>query len=157
MTDLALNLVISREEVSVGDTTRALMVLRSLLESPQRALSQFQQVDLAFHGYDDVAWEIYEIDNVRAFVTALDESFPFWLFFMTKRNSTLQAIMLCFMPPFLTEAGRRRVFPKHLEALLTNRWLPATNQICQWVGFSDEQIDALLDEVAEYFSKGPRV
>ena len=64
--------------------------------------------------------------------------------------------MLCLMPPFLTDAGRAKVFPDRLEMLLTRRWFPAMNQICGWVGFSEQQVDVLSDGVADYFSQGPR-
>ena len=151
----AFFLVISREQVNAGDTSSALSILGSCLASPARALSLFQKVDISFSGYEDISRELYEIPEVRDYVRALDDEFPFWLFFLTKFGLGLQCIMLCFMPPFLTDAGRQRAFPKSLGSLLMSRWFPAMNQICEWVGFSEDQIEQLSDEVGEYFSNGP--
>ena len=49
----------------------------------------------------------YEVSN---FVCELDQQFPFWLFFLSKRHRGLQCLLFCFLPPFLTEAGRARSF-----------------------------------------------
>ena len=63
--------------------------------------------------------------------------------------------MLCFMPPYLTEAARKTVLPQRLDERLSKRWFPAMNQICEAVGFSEQQIDNLTDEVVDYFIDGP--
>ena len=68
----------------------------------------------------------------------------------------LQAIMLCFMPPYLTEQARNTVLPQRLDQLLSNRWFPAMNHICEAVGFSEKQIEKLTNDVANYFINGPR-
>jgi hypothetical protein len=54
--------------------------LSTLMASPEHALKLFERVDIAFHGYDTVQWEIFEIPEVRAYVNRLDEQFPYGLF-----------------------------------------------------------------------------
>jgi hypothetical protein len=127
------------------------------LTSPERALSFFENVDIAFHGYDDDPRELFEIDEVRNFVIELDRQFPFWLFFLTKRGLGLQCIMLCFMPPYLTDDARKTIFPHKLDELLSKRWFPAMNQICDYVGFSERDNQRLTESVADYFINGPDV
>jgi hypothetical protein len=58
------------------------------------------------------------------------------------------------LPPFLTEEGRAQVFPERINELLTRRWFPAMNQICQYVGFSNHQIDQLTDRTMTYITQG---
>jgi hypothetical protein len=148
--------VISREEVEARDPSSVLGALKSCVESPERALSFFEKLDIAFHGYDLDAREVFEIFEVREFVSLVDGEFPYWLFFLTKKGLGLQAIMLCFMPPYLTEQARKMVLPQRLDQLLSNRWFPAMNQICEAVGFSEGQIATLTNNVADYFINGPR-
>jgi hypothetical protein len=148
-------IVISRDEVEGRVAPTSLDALKSCLSSPQRALSLFERVDVAFHGYDNDPWELFEIIPVRNFVSFLDDQFPFWLFFLTKAGLGLQCIMLCMMPPFLTEEGRRTIHPQRLDELLQKRWFPAMNQICGMVGFSEQKIESLSDGVADYFINGP--
>ena len=148
--------VVSRKEVEARDVSSVLGALKSCISSIERARSFFQKVDVAFHGYDHDTRELFEIPEVRECVALLDSEFPYWLFFLTKRGLGLQCIMLCFMPPFLTEEARRTVLPQRLDELLSNRWFPAMNHICEAVGFSERQIEVLTNEVVDYFINGPR-
>jgi len=146
--------VVSREEVETGYTSSALTVLRRLIESPETARSFFERVEITFYGYDDDPRELFEIDEVRSFVRKLDDEFPFWLFFLSKRHLGLQCLMLCMLPPFLTDEGRLETFPERISQFLTKRWFPAMNQVCEYAGFSEPQIEELTDRVVNYITKG---
>ncbi len=149
-----LVVVVSRSEVEAGDILPSLGVLRPLTGSPETAREFYEPVDIAFHGYDHVTLELFEIPEVREFVHKLDEEFPFWLFFLSKRYPGLQCLLLCFLPPFLTEEGRAETFPERIGQLLTKRWIPAMNHICEYVAFSEQQITQLTDRVMAYVTKG---
>jgi len=148
-------IIVSREEVNAKDTSSVLEVLRALVVSPDAALNHFESVDIVFHGYNDWHEELFEIQSVREFVYALDEHFPYWLFFLDKKALGLQCLAYCFLPPFLTHEAKQRIFPERLNDLLTKRWFPAMNQMCEAVGFSEEQIEALSDRSVEYLLGGP--
>jgi hypothetical protein len=148
-------IVVSREEVEAVETSSAMTVLRSCLESTERALSFFERLDVAFHGYNDDSRELCEIQAVRDYVHALDHQFPYWLFFLTKEGLGLQCIMYCLMPPYLSEDGRRTILPRRLDELLSKRWFPAMNQLCLAVGFSERQIEDLTNRTIDYFVNGP--
>jgi hypothetical protein len=111
---------------------------------------------VAFHGYDQDSRELFEIPEVREYVSALDSQFPFWLFFLTKFGLGLQCIMLCFMPPYLTEKARETIHPQRLDDLLSIRWFPAMNRVCELVGFTERQIESLTNGVVDYFINGRR-
>lgn len=149
-----LVIVISRAEVDAMDTSAALTVLKRLLESPDTARAFLERVDIAFHGYDHINEELFEIPEVRNFVWELDQQFPFWLFFLSKRHLGLQCLLLCFLPPFLTEAGRAKQFPERINQLLTKRWGPAMGQMCEYVGFSKSQFNRLAERAMAYINNG---
>ncbi|MGO9950839.1 MAG: hypothetical protein ACLPN1_01355 [Dissulfurispiraceae bacterium] len=149
-----LIVVVSRVEVEAMDTSAALGVLRKLTDSPDTAREFLEGVDIAFHGYDHDQQELFEIGEVRNFVYKLDEEFPFWLFFLSKQYSGLQCLLRCFLPPFLTEEARSEVFPERINQLLTKRWFPAMNQMCSYVGFSDNQIEQLTERAMAYIETG---
>lgn len=146
--------VVTRAEVEAMDTSAALAVLKRLLESPDTARAFVERVDIAFHGYDQTNQELFEIPEVRNFVCELDQQFPFWLFFLSKRHFGLQCLLFCFLPPFLTEAGRAKVFPERINQLLTNRWGPAMGQMCEYVGFSERQFNRLAERAMAYITNG---
>lgn len=149
-----LVIVISRNEVEAMDISAALGTLKKLTDSPDTAREFVERVDIAFHGYDHIRDELFEIPEVRNFVYKLDDQFPFWLYFLSKRHLGLQCILWCFLPPFLTDDARSRIFPERVNDLLTKRWLPAMNHICEYVGFSESQIEQLTERAMAYITKG---
>lgn len=151
-------IVVARDEVEgrVAPTT-CVELLKSCLSTPARVRSFFDKLDIAFHGYDNDTRELFEIPEVRSFVSRLDDQFPFWLFFLTKEGLGLQCIMLCLMPPYLTDEARKTVLPERLNELLSKRWFPAMNYICLVAGFSERQIEDLSDAVVSYFVNGPQI
>ena len=136
------------------DTSAALGVLKELTESPDTAREFVERVDISFHGYDHTRQELFEIPEVRNFVYQLDGQFTFWLYFLSKRHLGLQCLLFCFLPPFLTEDARSRIFPERIKKLLTNRWFPAMNHICEYVGFSERQIERLTEHALAYITTG---
>lgn len=150
-----VTIVASKEEVLSGNTESVLAAFRSLISSPETALMWREKVDFAIDGYNDVQWELFEIEQVRDFVARIDEQFPFWLFFLSKRDLGLQCVAYCFLPPFLKPDARARIFPERLDDLLSRRWFPAMNQICDWVGLSEHEIEAMSDRSVKYLLTGP--
>ena len=149
-----LTIVFSKEDVEAGDISESLDVLGRLVESPKTARQFAERVDIAFHGYDDTAFELFEMPTVRSFVFELDEKFPYWLFFLSKHHLGLQCVLLCFLPPSLTEAARAKVFPARIGELLTGHWFPAMNHVCRYAGFSEQEVNALTDRVEAYIIRG---
>src|ERR1700676_3103993 len=92
-------IIVSKEEVESGDVAPALGTLQLLMQSPETMAHFFERVDIAFHGFDSDARELFEIAEVRHYVHKLDAKFPFWLFFLSKYHPGLQCLTLCFLPP----------------------------------------------------------
>lgn len=149
-----LIIVVSQAEVESLDTSIAMSVLNQLCTSLQVARSHLERVDIAFHGYDHQADELFEIPAVRQYVQELDNQFPYWLYFLSKRHLGLQCLLYCFLPPFLKEEARNRIFPERINQLLTQRWYPAMAQMCQLTGLSDEQVEQLVDRALQYITEG---
>jgi hypothetical protein len=102
-----------------------------------------------------VQLELFEIPEVRDFIAAIDDEFPFWLFFLSKHALGLQCISKCFLPPFLKPEAQARIFPEKLDDLLSRRWFPAMNQVCAWVRLSESEIEEMSNRSVEYLLMGP--
>ena len=146
---------ISRDEVNACDVSAAISVLGRFIKGPEIARQMYERVDVSFHGYDQDSRELFEIAEVRDFVYKLDDEFPFWLFFLNKHYLGLQAIALCFLPPYLTPKAKQEEFPKRMDQLLQNRWFPAMNEICEFAGFDEDRIEELTERVILYLTQGP--
>ena len=88
-----------------------------------------EKVDVSFYGYADIGDRVWELKEVRDFMTQVDEKFPYWLFFMNKFCEGLQYIYLCKRPPVLTREQRIEIFPRTLARLMNSRWLPAMREM----------------------------
>jgi len=149
-----LVIVVSKKEVLERNIQPALDILRSLMVSPEISKAYKENVKIIFQGYNDNIAELYKIKPVREYVNLLDEEFPFWFFFLSKEYLGLQNMVHCFLPPFRTHRGKREASPESIGYYLTNRWLPAMNHICQYVGCSEEEINELADRGVQYIESG---
>lgn len=148
-----LSVVISRQQVEAGDISEPLSVLRKLLNKND-AIQLCERVDIGVYGYDDDPRELYEIPEVREFVSKLDSEFPYWLYFLTKRGLGLMFILSCFCPPFLTPEAKERIWNERITDYLMKRGFPAMNHVCEFVGCSEAEIERLSDRVTEYILNG---
>lgn len=149
-------IVVTRSEVERGDVTIVMEPLAALYATPEAARAHLGRLDVAFAGYDDDSRELFEIDEVREFVRRLDERFPYWMFFQSRYGTSLHCILLCFMPPFLTDEAKKKYFPDQLVALIEKRWLPATEKMCSYAGLTENDIEDLLNSFVDYATRGPQ-
>jgi hypothetical protein len=133
----------------------AVQTLRKLTETPESARSYKENVEISFHGYDGTTQELFEIPDVRNYVHRLDDQFPFWLYFLNKKSSSLQGLLLCFLPPFLTDSTKQRILPERIDSLLTKRWIPALNHISAFAGIDPKEDQAITERTIQYTLKGP--
>jgi len=145
-----LHIVVSKKDILSGSTQSTIDVLKSLTRSPEVALKWRERVEISFDGYNDSQWEQFEIPEVRHFVFQLDEAFPYWLFFLSKARFGLKCIMLCFLPPFLKPESKAEIFPDRIRKLFEDRWRPAMNYVCVFVGMTEREIGQMTDRVIEY-------
>jgi len=150
-----LVVVVSRQDVENGDTSAPLAILKRLVSTPDMIRSFRTRVGIAFDGYNQARDELFEIPEVRDFVHALDTEFPYWLYFLSREYSGFQCIVLCFLPPYLTDEARARIHTEKLATLIERRWGPALNHICTVAGLPDAEADALLESALKYFKNGP--
>lgn len=149
----SLAVVVSRDDVEKEDVTPTLNVLKRLLENVRIVRHYRNKVDLGFHGYDEDPRELDEIEEVRRFIAMLDACFPYWLYFLTKYGTGLQAVALCSLPPQLAPDAQ----PQALFELIERRWRPALVELASNAGWSSAEIDGMLTEAAQYFGNGPQV
>lgn len=150
-----VTIVVAKQDVLATNTAPALEALRTLISSPEVARNWHEKIDFAVDGYNNTSAELFEIAEVREFVQQLDQEFPYWLYFLSKSHLGLQCIAYCFLPPFLTTDAKMSVFPARLDELLSRRWFPAMNHICEWVGMSEQEVQTLSDRSVRYLLGGP--
>jgi len=95
-----ITIIISRQDVISQNIGPTLDVLHNYVETPRKAKEFMERLSIAFHGYDQDVRELDEIREVRDFVYMLDDKFPYWLFFLSKklaRSSVLCVAFFCLI------------------------------------------------------------
>jgi len=103
-----LRLVFAREEIEAGAIDSALRSLQRLISSAAAARAFMGKVTVYIAGYEDDPRQPWEIDEVRRWMAALDEKFPFWFYFL--KSSSILRVMLCLWQ--LKEVSKDRVYPE---------------------------------------------
>jgi hypothetical protein len=146
-----LSIIISRKDIEAGDISGALSSLMQLL-NPEAAIRYCEKVDIGVHGYDDDPRELNEFPEVRDFINRLDEKFPYWCYFLSKRAGGLGFIFSCFCPPYLTPESREGIWLESIGEYLMRRGFPAMNHLCEAAGCSESEIERMTNRVMEYIT-----
>lgn len=142
--------VVTKGEVVNQDISSILSSLNNLLTSPEKALSYCENIDISFDGYNNTHEELFEIPEVRNFVYKLDEEFPYWLYFCSKELHGLRTLLYCFLPPHLTDEAKAKYWREKSLEVLTRRWFPAMNSICNFVKADETENIRLTEATYKY-------
>ncbi len=146
-----LFIVISRDEVMKGDINPALTTLKRLTSDVNTALIHRERVDISFDGFDNTPEELWEITEVRDFVNDLDEVFPYWLYFLSKKGFGLYVILKCFLLPHIKPEAQNQINGPRLQEYLLDRGFKAMNYICELTGISEDENAQMTSRFVAYW------
>ncbi|AXH96190.1 hypothetical protein DV701_08635 [Ornithinimicrobium avium] len=152
-----LHVVVSGHEVETMDLSVPLGLLTQLLHSRTTSRTFLERVSLSFHGYGRSDTELHEVPQVRAYAQALDQRFPYWLYYLDKRTNSFDLLWRCCAPPVPTpEDEAQTSYPPELEKRLQEWWLPALDVACTFAELDAEEREALADRADRYL-RGERL
>ncbi len=148
-------LVLSRQQIEVGDTDSALDFLRSLVpnDDPSRALAFKGRVSLHVSGYDLDTRELFEIPEVRRYLQSLDEEWPFWFFFLSQADESLKVLAMCLCSSTAVAPGQTRMDPDDF-ARFWERGVDAMGFLFHTYEYRSADGEALLMQIARFFANG---
>lgn len=145
----------ARDVVETMALDCALHALRQLDATADSAREYRGTVEVVFKGYAEDPREIHQIPEVRQFMRALTERWPFWLYFCSKTSDSLLVVLLSLLDN--TEVAREEgtvsflIDPDDLQRLLL-RLLTATNDLYDRLQLDELDNARLTDEVVEYLA-----
>ena len=89
---------VPREEVERCNIEPPLQALRAMASTPETTREYGGRVVFVFDGYQSDPRELYSIAEVRRFVRALTNAFPYWLHFSSKVDDSLMVLVQCLVP-----------------------------------------------------------
>lgn len=128
--------------------------LRATREMAQACLGK---VEIMFSGYDNDPRELYEIDEVRAYVTLLDPVLHDLLFFVRteKPAFTMMVFALCQTtdiewPLGRASRGMQRISFNPIPALrFVERHFPGLNEVADWIQLPEEELMRITYECVD--------
>ena len=157
--DLAIDythIVISRQEIESGDTSQVLSTLNVLLGTPEAALRNRERVAMSVYGYETDPRELWDVPEVRDYLHALDDEFPYWFWFLDKTQPFLQVVILCHVDVERVGSGQVRADSAQMQQLMADWWLPKAATISSWAGATGADEDELVNRAALYAAQGPQ-
>jgi hypothetical protein len=148
-----LNITISKESIINNDFTEPMNILRQLTSSKSVIEYFRERVDISFDGYNNTREELYEIPEIRNYVSELDNLFPYWLYFLSKNSSGLLVIIKCFLLPFLKPDAEQEINGKKLQDYLEQRGFLAMNHLCELTNISEQEKIEMTNRLVNYLSK----
>ena len=88
-------LVISRRQVETGDIASVLTELKPFLATREDAWLYRGQMALVVDGYNEDPRELVDIAEVRAFLQALEQAWPYWAYFFNQVDDSLIIFLSC--------------------------------------------------------------
>ncbi|WP_419949024.1 chlororespiratory reduction 6 domain-containing protein [Candidatus Palauibacter sp.] len=141
--------VIDRADVDAHDVSSTATVLSRVLAN-RETIEQFRgRVELVFEGYSDDPREPYEIPEVRRFCAKLDETFPFWFYFLSTDGMALGMIACCLCSVTKIRPGVVSFGPDLLKFMV--RHFRAMNWLFDNFSLDEEHNVEISAEVTEYF------
>ncbi len=95
--------------------------------------------------------ELWEITEVRDFVNDLDEVFPYWLYFLSKKGFGLYVILKCFLLPHIKPEAQNQINGPRLQEYLLDRGFKAMNYICELTGISEDENAQMTSRFVAYW------
>ncbi|ODP26844.1 hypothetical protein PTI45_03805 [Paenibacillus nuruki] len=88
---------------AVIDNQELIAIKRYFTNLSSEANMHFQSVFIDFEGYDDVLEQVYEVKEIRTWVSSLFDAFPYLLYFITPlyNNDLLLIACLCDTETFI--------------------------------------------------------
>ncbi len=140
---------VSKAELEQGITGRYFDLLSFVGQHKEYAGKFCGEFALEFAGY--TPQEIWQGKETRSFVRRLNAEFPFMFYLAEKQGPTLKllTILECSEGKLTGDnlALNEKKFGTYLKAQLEG-----IINTCQWVGYSPEEAQALVDQVYKYFN-----
>jgi len=140
--------VVTPEEIVSGDTSRVRQFFDRLSASKELAHNCMNKVELSFYGYDFDRRELFEIEEVRRYISQLNDALPELLFFIKTENPghTLRLFVACLcggtiVGPRATQIGTQHKVEfdtKLIRRFLDGKW-PGLNAMTHWLDMTEEE------------------
>lgn len=143
--------LISKEVIENGNVNSVLEKLKRLTFDKNTARKYRDGLRISIYGYEDNPKPLFQIKEVQDFMKNLDKEFPYWFYFLSKSDNSLEEIMFYVCPSFqLSENRKYRVQYQIFNNFMFEHF-KALQEMFELAEISEEERSLLKYEIATYF------
>ena len=142
-------LMFSRRQVETCDIDEPLQFLCRIAASSSEALKYCGRISLIVDGYNDDPRELYEIPEVRTFISRIDKQWPYWFFFLSQADDSIRLLESCLSDAIEVMPGVASIDLKQMEQTLA-RHFGAMNRLCEALGVPEEKADEISGGIISF-------
>jgi hypothetical protein len=151
-----LPLVIDRQVIIADQIDATYRTLSRCIQSPEAVRLYAGALELSIEGYQHDSRKLHEIPEVRRFIQALHERFPYWIHFSAKTSSGLALIQLCLLENISTFRDGDQFQPgqalRDLQTLLMEQ-LRAAQLLYRRSGMTTDDFQELTLQLSVYMQR----
>ena len=102
-----ITVLVTRAEVEGLMVDSIVERLTLLSGNPEYARKFADAVMFCFQGYDEDAREIYEIPEIRRYLSAVDKAWPYWIHFLNLEEGTWATLLCCLLDVEVVRQGNQ--------------------------------------------------
>lgn len=144
-------LVFSRDQVEAQDISEPLQVLRQLTGNPEKAVSACGRISLVIDGYNADPRELFEIPDVRRYIKAIDDLWPYWFFFLSQADDSIKILESCLCDSIEVVPGVASIDTVQLNDALT-RHFSAMDYYCEAINLPEYRIQEISEGIISLIS-----
>ena len=146
-------LFIPRNVIEANDHSFVLNIFDEVFRNPALIPKFKNQVTIGFDGYDNDPKEVFEITAVRNYIQQLTTKFPYWLYFLSLDDHSLQIMMLILCKFEKVHDGWKvKLYEEDFDKVLTYLHVNLT-QLYDKFSLPRGEIIPLISKVADYLEK----
>ena len=139
-------LMFSRRQVETCDIDEPLQFLHRIAASSSEALKYCGRISLMVDGYNDDPRELYEIPEVRIFISRIDKQWPYWFFFLSQADDSIKLLESCLSNTIEVIPGVASFDFEQMEQTLA-RHFGAMNRLCETLGVPEDKTDEISEGI----------
>jgi hypothetical protein len=141
-------LLISRRQVEEGDVASVIDGLKVFTATREDTWRYRGQMSLLVDGYNEDARELVDIAQVRDFLCALEQQWPYWAFFLNQVDDSIKLLGSCVCGVSFPGAGAVEIDLQRLRKLL-RRGFDGLNALFDRYGFEEQERELMSLGLAE--------
>ena len=148
----SFRLAVPRDDIDRCDVGLVVNALRAALRSCTSPNEVHGSLQLTFSGFEVDERELWEIPEVREYVRALDEAFPYWFYLADLSTELLKLLAFCLSRVRVVGAGMTTINQDDLQ-LFFERHFGAMNELLDHWKVPESENVAVSEQIVEYFAR----